>query len=619
MAAAGLSVGILSAGEGRYSISQLLLDIGQGARVSASAYPRSEPPILSLRVAGTTGTVGGWRRARSRAAAAPGRLTPGLLATQIPGGAGYVAVSGVSHLDGIVAADEAGRVAAVSLGPPGTLLARTLGLLASHRLVVADLPGGRAGVSALGRLVAARPPGSLLIAVQREEDGRRGQLLWAGLAGPGPGGRELSSPSTQQRGLIVSTDLGPTVLEWLGLRVPGEVGGRAIEAGGRLDPGALTSLMARLRVIGGRRLRALAGLLCAWLALLLACSGSPRARAWAMRTGALGVLWTPVVVMITAAFEPGAAAEYAAIAVLALAAGALSDRLAPWPRALIAPALAAPVAITADALSHSQLLMRSLLGPDPALGSRFYGIGNELKSGLAVLVIAGVAAALHPGSRGRPAQRAMVAAGLTLAVIEGSSRIGAGVGGVILVSVAFALAAVLLGPVALSGRRALLVVLAPIAGLMALAAIDLTFAGGRGHFSGSILHASSAADVRAEIVRRYGAAFSELGNHAMPVAAALALALGIAGGRRSGRLLAPVGGDPVWQAALAGGLAGGLAGALVEDSGPVLLIVAVFALGCVLSYLWGRPADARRHTPGRIPATRSRARRPPAEPVRSGS
>ena len=44
-------------------------------------------------------------------------------------------------------------------------------------------------------------------------------------------------------------------------------------------------------------------------------------------------------------------------------------------------------------------------------------------------------------------------------------------------------------------------------------------------------------------------------------------------------------------AAFAGGLTAGVVGALVEDSGPVLLVVAVFALGCVASYLWGRPAQ----------------------------
>jgi len=46
-------------------------------------------------------------------------------------------------------------------------------------------------------------------------------------------------------------------------------------------------------------------------------------------------------------------------------------------------------------------------------------------------------------------------------------------------------------------------------------------------------------------------------------------------------------------------------GALVEDSGPVLLVVAVFALGCVLSYLWGRPPPIG--DPGTLHAGRSRA------------
>ena len=54
--------------------------------------------------------------------------------------------------------------------------------------------------------------------------------------------------------------------------------------------------------------------------------------------------------------------------------------------------------------------MRSLLGPNPELGVRFYGIGNELKSGLAVLVFAAVAAALYPAVRGRRAATTMAAA-----------------------------------------------------------------------------------------------------------------------------------------------------------------------------------------------------------------
>jgi hypothetical protein len=273
--------------------------------------------------------------------------------------------------------------------------------------------------------------------------------------------------------------------------------------------------------------------------------------------------------MIPAAFAPGAAVEYATIALACLALGGLTDALLPWPRAMLAPAVVVPAVIVADALAHTQLLMRSLLGPNPALGARFYGVGNELKSGLAVLV---------------------------LAVIEGSARIGAGVGGVILVCAGTAVAAVMLAPGAVTRRRALIAIVSPIAGLIVLALIDLATAHGSGHFTGSVLHARSAGDVRDILVRRYKAAWDELRNHAMPVATALALLASFVAVRSRGRLAAPVGGDPAWLAALAGGLAAGVVGALVEDSGPLLLVVAVFALGCVLSYLWAPPP----RTPGSL-------------------
>jgi hypothetical protein len=161
------------------------------------------------------------------------------------------------------------------------------------------------------------------------------------------------------------------------------------------------------------------------------------------------VLWAPVAALAPAALEPSAPVEYALIAALCIGLGALTDALLPWPRAPLAPAIAAVVLLGADALAGTQLLMRSLLGPDPILGARFYGIGNELKSGLAVLVAAAVAAVLYPSVRGRRAAAWMAGAGVLLAVVEGSARIGAGVGGVILVSFGFAIATVLL----LAGAR----------------------------------------------------------------------------------------------------------------------------------------------------------------------
>lgn len=332
-------------------------------------------------------------------------------------------------------------------------------------------------------------------------------------------------------------------------------------------------------------------------------------------------MWAPVAVLVPAALEPSRAAEFVLIVGLCFGLGALTDRLVPWPRAPLVPAVVAVVALTVDALAGTQLLMRSLLGPSPAFGARFYGIGNELKSGLAVLVFCAVAAALYPAERGRRAAATMACAGIVLAIVEGSARIGAGVGGVILVSVGTAVATVMLLPGTLTDRRSaskrtLIVMAAPLLGLIALAAIDLATAHGSGHFTGSVLDARSPGDLRDIIVRRYGAAWDELKNHLMPVATALALIASIIAVRRRDRLLTPVRGDPAWLAALSGGLTSGVIGALTEDSGPVLLVVAVGTLGCMLSYLWGKPAlcmcyrpDLTPSTKGTPHATRSRARK----------
>ncbi len=153
--------------------------------------------------------------------------------------------------------------------------------------------------------------------------------------------------------------------------------------------------------------------------------------------------------------------------------------------------------------------------------------------------------------------------------------------------------------------------ISPIVGLVVLAALDLTTAHGTGHYTGSVLHAHSAGDIRDIIVRRYTAAYDELKHGAMPLATALALIVSALGVRHHQRLLASVDGDPAWLAALAGGLTAGVIGALTEDSGPVLLVVAVGVLGCVLSYLWNQPPDRiTRRNQSTSRAARSRARTP---------
>ena len=97
-----LSTGIMSAAQGTYTTAQLVLDITQGSRVSTSAYSPQRPPALSLRPRGAGAVVEGWQAALQRAHGAPQVLEPGLLASQIPGGAGYAGIAGESDLDGVV-------------------------------------------------------------------------------------------------------------------------------------------------------------------------------------------------------------------------------------------------------------------------------------------------------------------------------------------------------------------------------------------------------------------------------------------------------------------------------------------------------------------------------------
>ncbi len=635
------STGILSATQGTYKTDQLLLDITQGARVSYSSYSPAYPPSLSLVSLGRSAgaLVQPWAAVLKRTEKAPQLLDPGLLATSIPGGAAYAdakvpigtqtvgthgeSVANRQNIDGPLAVDRSGKIAADSFGQSSTLLARIATLRAGHRLVVADLPSGAAGYADLRTLAATRPSGELLIAIQRAPDIPGHELLWSTFAGIGPGGQTLTSQTTNQRGMIAAIDIGPTILDHLGLPIPADMRGKPVRLDGAFDGASLRGLKARLVVIDPRRLPALGWLLLAWVLLLAAAQlpitrkDRPSRTAWAVRIGAIAMLWVPAAVLLPAALEPSRTVEFALIVATCFALSALTDLLMPWPRAPLVPAVVAVVALTIDALAGTQLLMRSLLGPSPAFGARFYGIGNELKSGLAVLVFTAVAAALYPAVRSRRSAVTMACAGIVLAIVEGSARIGAGVGGVILVSAGTAAATVMLLPGTLNRKRVLIVMAAPVLGLIALVAIDLATAHGSGHFTGSVLDARSPGDIRDIIVRRYSAAWDELKNHLMPLATAFALIVSFIAVRRRDHVLAPVASDPVWLAAFAGGLTSGVIGALTEDSGPVLLVVAVGTLGCVLSYLWGKPVRAQpfsRRSPSTLPKARSRARAESAAP-----
>ena len=601
----GLAVGMVSATQGTYTREQALLDISQGTRVSRSTYDPEEPPPVQLRrTSGGGARLEGWQAVLRRADSAPQQIRPGLLAGSIPGGAGLMLSPDDRSATAIPAADREGRVSEVAGLPAagdGRLEGRLGAVVSDQRFTVVSTRPGTAGLDQLDRILKERPRGQLVIAIQSPPSEGLLPLIPVAVAGLGGAGGQasVSSATTSFEGLVAGIDIGPTVLEHLGIEVPGAMVGTVMKTGGGPSPAELTELRERLSEVGSRRTPVVLALAAGWLILFLALGavlGRERARLPVRRIGGLAVLWLPAVILVPAALGTlSTAAELVLITGLCLGLGFLTDRLVPWPRAPLVPAVVGLVAITADLAAGTHLLSRSALGPNPGFGSRFYGVGNELKSALTVLMLSGVAAAITGWKKSGRAALVVVAAGLVLGVILGSGRLGAGVGAVIIVAAASAVAAVMMLPGGLTRGRIALLVASPFIGLAVLAVIDLVTADGEGHLSRNVIGADSGNVLVDTVQRRTTLAWQQLIRDGMPVATVVAL-LASAWAIRNRAVLEPFPG-PIWPAVLIGGLVGGVIGSFAEDSGPLLLVGAVITLTGVWAYLAGRPG-VRQETAG---------------------
>ena len=589
-----LSLGLLSASQGTYQAQQAALDISQGTRVPGSVYEPSQVPDLLLRRASSGGWMSGWGAVLARAHSAPQTVDPGLLASSVPGGAGYAGVTGRSHLDAVIAANERGRIASLSIGAPSTIAVRAQTLLRRRRLVVVDLPPGEPGARALGRLLDARAGGELVIAIQARPDPVGSPLLPIGMTGSLPA-RGLTSNTTTLPGVVAGIDIAPTVLGHLAIAVPADMHGQSIEISGSRNPSGLQDLQRRLGVLGTRRASALAGLLLACLVLMVVLGvveGWSRGRRRALRIGALAFMWLPVSALLGSILDPAQAiVEVLIVAGASLLLGGLTDRVLPWPRGPILPAFVGIPVLAVDAGIGTHLLVLSVLGPNPIGGARFFGIGNELKSGLTCLLLIGLAAAFGSRPKSRRLAAIVAAAGILLGVIIGSARLGAGVGGVIIVAAGFSTATVLMLPGRPSRRVIALAIASPVLALAALAILDLATAGGRGHLTHDVLDAGSRQNLIDIVSRRTTLAFQALSRGLMPLAVLTSLGA-VWFAFRNSWLYSPVP-PPMWRAALLGGLTAGIVGAFVEDSGPLLFVVAVWTLAAATAYIQGEPLRLR--------------------------
>ncbi len=529
LADAGLSPGVMSAGLGTVPPQQTYLDIGQGNRVFDSLYDEPLPER------------GGdparwWREVVERAESAPADIVPGLLASTL-GAAGAAGALEVRHaaLDGI---------------PPA----------ASYDL-----------------LIAIATPG-----------GETDDPLPIGIAGAGFGGN-LTSDSTRMSGYVLSTDVAPTILRRFGVEVPAEMSGQPIRSEGAVDPEGVESLAARMAVISPRRGPVVGFNVVIWLAVLLLVALLSRGRLapGAVRLAGLAIVYLPLALLLGAALEPGETTERLLVLLLPpLLAGATLLVLSGY-RSLAAASALTVLAYAVDVVAGSPLTALSLLGPNPGLGVRFYGIGNELEAVLAVLVVAGTGAALT-GFLGRASRRtraaAFVAVGLLAALVFAAGRFGADVGAAIVFPAGAAVAAAFtLG----RGRRSALpaVIAAPFLVLALLALVDL-LSGADAHLTRSVLDAGGLGDLADVAQRRLQLSAHSFGRPVLLAFLPLVAALALLAYLRRDRLGAWLQGVPAMRAGLLGAAAATAIGTVANDSGALLLEVGTAYLLVFVGFVW---------------------------------
>jgi hypothetical protein len=530
LAQAGFSPGVMSAGLGTVPPLQTHLDVGQGNRVFDSLYDR---PLPEQRQG-----AGRWLEVVERAESAPAEIEPGLLRKTLR---------------------EAG----------------------------AQTRFAEVARASLDRL-PAKGSNDLLIAIARPTV-KSDEPLAIGVKGSGFNGN-LTSDSTRMDGYVLSTDVAPTILERLGIAVPSQMSGQPIRAQGTVDPAVIESLVGRMDVISSRRGPVIGLNVVVWLVALLLVTLLSRGRLAraAVRLTGLTIIYLPLVLLLGAALEPGEAAERLLVLLVSpLLAGATLLFLRGY-RALAVASILTVVGYALDMVAGSPLTSLSLLGPNPGLGVRFYGIGNELEALLAVLVVAGTGAALAGFAARAPratAAATFVFVGLVAAVVFAAGRFGADVGAAIVFPVgAVAAAVVILG----RGRRIslLAIVAAPVAVFALLALIDL-LSGANAHLTRSVLDAGGLSDLANVAQRRLQLSAHSFGRPVLlaflPVvvgAAALAYA-------RRDRLRAWVRDVPAMGA--------GLIGALANDSGALLLEIGTAYLLVFTGFAWAQseaaPAD----------------------------
>ena len=493
------------------------LTLSAGDRAAQPDDGSRTPPCRPLpEVVG--GAVTGWDALAATAAARPFDARPGTLAAQLAASGQCLAAIGPGAAVG-AALPPAGSVPhyrpydattlAVDLGACRTTLVDVGAVRDPGRDVAApgQVPLTRqlqvSGVdSRVAEVLAAAPTGADVVVVSLADAGDRAGLRVVLAAGPRFGPGSFSSSSTRHTGLVQLDDVTATILTLAGTPVPATVGGSALRrspvTGGSdasaerrladlvdydLSSRSVQPIVYPFFLTGGLLvIAAVAALALVWQRGIGTLHQRDVARS-VVRQGLVVAAAVPVATFLANIlpwwrFTRPAVALVAAVVVWSAVLGAIALRGA-WRRSPMGPvgAMAAMtyLVLAVDVMHGSRLQLSSLLGLNPIVGGRYFGMGNvtfALFLAATFLVSIAVSSRLVRTGHPRLAALAVALVGLLAVVVDAAPMWGSDVGGPPALVPGLAVLVLSILQIDITWRRGLLIVAGTAGLVLALAVAD---------------------------------------------------------------------------------------------------------------------------------------------------
>jgi hypothetical protein len=300
-------------------------------------------------------------------------------------------------------------------------------------------------------------------------------------AGVTPG--MLSSPTTKRAGIVMNTDIAPTVLQFLNIEIPGEMTGQPmhISAREKVEVSVLDRMLNQLTITYNIRPGIQKAYIFYQLILLLVSLyyifWRRKKLGRVLEPFLLSVMVVPLVYLLLPLFpQPAGWVVILELLILTVLITLFTifihrhGRLDPF----IFLCFTNAGIILLDTILGNPLQKTSIMGYDPIVGARFYGIGNEYMGILIGSIIIGSTSLLTRFPRWRKFLIIFIG-GLYLITIYilAAPQLGTNVGGTIAATGAFLTTLILLSGRSLSIKNVILIILGVVAVLVAFMTYDL--------------------------------------------------------------------------------------------------------------------------------------------------